>query len=40
MGKLTGKKVVIIHGWSDHWKSMQKVGAPLAAEGATVYYVN
>lgn len=40
MGKLTGKKVVIIHGWSDSWKSMRKVGAPLAAEGAAVYYAN
>lgn len=40
MAALTGKTVVIIHGWSDNWKSMKKVGDPLAAEGAAVHYAD
>ena len=40
MAALTGKKVVVIHGWSDNWKSMKKVGNPLKAQGANVFYAN
>ena len=40
MGALEGKTVVIIHGWSDDWESMKKVGLPLKAEGAEVHYAN
>ncbi len=40
MGKLSGKQLVIVHGWSDNWKSMKKVGSPLQAEGAGVRYAN
>ncbi len=40
MPELTGKKIVIIHGWSDEWTSMRKIGNPLAQAGANVYYVN
>ncbi len=40
MGKLSDKHVIIVHGWSDNWKSMKKVGSPLEAEGASVRYAN
>ena len=40
MPRLSGKSVIIVHGWSDNWSSMRAVGKPLRNEGARVEYVN
>lgn len=40
MGELTGKTIIIIHGWSDKWTSMRKIGKPLEDRGAEVRYAN
>ena len=37
---LKDKTVVIVHGWSDKWQSMTKVGDVLKAHGAQVFYAN
>ena len=37
---LENKQVIIVHGWSDEWKSMRLVGDPLADLGAKVFYVD
>ena len=40
MKRLSGRTVVVIHGWSDNWKSMRTIGRPLGQVGADVHYVN
>ena len=40
MGRLSGRTVMVIHGWSDSWESMRTIGRPLKDEGADVRYVN
>ncbi len=40
MAELDGRRVVIIHGWSDQWESMQRVGEPLEEAGADVRYID
>ena len=40
MAALSGKTVIVIHGWSDKSKSMRKLGKPLEGIGARVFYAN